>query len=362
MFKTLDKYIIKKFLGTFFFSVLLFSLISVVMSFSEKVNKFLDHNLSAEVVLKEYYIHFIPYINALLWPLFSLIAVVFFTSRLARNSEVISALNAGMSFTRFLRPYLIGAFFLATVHFVANHFIIPKGNKTMLTFENKYFYPNNDETKRHNIHMFLDAESKIYLKNFRKGDTIGRDFRLEKFQDNEIVYLLEASTIKWKGKPDKWEIRNYSIQEFDDEEESLILNEKTPLDTSFAFTPWDLERYSNQKEMMTTPELQAFIANEKRRGLGATRKMQVEMHRRTADPITIIILTIIGAAIAARKIRGGMGLHLAMGIAIGALFIVMSQFSLTFANNLNVSSSFAVWIPNILFGIASIILVIKAQK
>jgi len=248
MLKILDRYIIKKFLSTFFFSVLVFTLISIIIDVSANTEK------------------------------------VFFTARMAYNSEIISILNAGISFRRLMRPYLIGGFILFGDH-------------------------------------------------FNKRSQKAADFRIEKIVDNKIVYLLKAQSAEWLGPPNKWRVNKYTERTFDGIKEGFVNGEKLTMDTTFNLTPEDFVRYINHKEMLTTPELNKFILKEKGRGVGNTKVYEVELHRRTAEPFTIIILTLIGFAVASRKVRGGMGFQLAAGVGIGAIFIFISKFSNTFSTN-----------------------------
>lgn len=360
--KKVDWYIIKKYLGTFFFVMLMFSAIAVVFDFSEKVQKFIEQPVTASQVIKEYYLNFIPWINGLLFPLYALISVIFITSRMASNSEIISIFSSGASYFRFLRPYLISAGLICVVHLFANHFIIPQGNKTLKDFENTYIYPNNVKDKKRNVHMFIGPETKIYVRYYKKVDSSALDFRIEKFKGNELISLLKAKTIKWLGHPDRWQLKDYEIRSFNGMEEDIILGKGEKLDTSINITPNDFVQYTNQKEMMTSSELREYISVQKSKGLGATKAYVVEIQRRTAEPITIIILSLIGVAVAGRKVRGGIGLHLAMGIGIGAIYIFLSKFSLTFTNNQSISPILGVWIPNILFSIVAWYLLRKAQK
>ena len=362
MLKILDQYIIKKYLTTFFFVGLMFSMIAVVIDFSEKVEEFIKKSVTTKEIIVDYYMTFIPFINGLLWPLFAMIAVIFFTSRLANNSEIISILNAGVSFKRLLQPYMIAAGIIIACHLLANHIGIPKGNKIRLDFEHRYTDTYADKGKTKDLHMFIAPDTKVYIRFYSKGDTSARDFRLEKFKDGELVYLLKAKRAKWKGEPNKWQLQNYEIRTFEGMKETFIQKKNEKMDTIFNLYPDDFVRYHNQKEMMTTAELQDFIDMERQRGLSPTKVYEIEIHRRTAEPFTILILTLIGVALASKKIRGGMGLHLAIGMAIGAVYIFLSKFSITFATNKSLSPLLGVWIPNIIFSIVAIYLLLRAQK
>lgn len=362
MLTIFDRYIIKKFLTTFFFTAFLFTLLSVVIDFSEKVESFIESGVSASLIITEYYINFIPWINGILWPLFALLAVVFFTSRLAKNSEIVAALSAGMSFTRLLRPYMITACSLALIHFAGGHYFIPKGSKTFINFNNTYIHQGNLETKSENVHIFLTPDSKIFIRNYRRTDTSMRGVFLELFHEGELIALTKAERMKWKGDPGQWTLYDYFIREFDGDKESLTVGKGLSFDTTLNLLPQDFVRYSNQREMMTSIEMRDFIAYENEKGLGKARNMVTELHRRNADPFTIIVLTLIGVAVAARNARGGVGVHLAVGVTIGALYIILSRFSITFANQLSLPIGLSVWLPNIIFSLVALVLIIRAQK
>lgn len=358
----LDRYIIRTYLSSFGFVLLMLSAIACIIDLGEKVEDFKSEKLSFKVILFDYYLNFIPHINALLFPIIALISVVFFTSRMAYNSEVISILNAGVSFQRFIRPYLIAASIIACVHLVLNHFVVPNGNKKRLDVEHKHVWKHLDKGKTDNVHLFLDPQTAVFIGSYRKSDTTMRDFRIEKFDKNgQLESVLKAESGAWKGLPHNWKFQNLQRRYFNGLAESLQTN-MIELDTSIDILPDDFVRFTNQNEMLTTPELSYEVAKLERRGMGNTKSYQIEVHRRTSEPFTIIILTIIGMALAARKVRGGMGLHLALGIGVGAVFIFLSKFSVTFATQPGVPAWLGVWIPNIVFCGVAAYLVSKAQK
>ena len=363
MLTRFDRYIIRQYFVTFFFSAFLFTLIALAIDFSERIENFIENKLSAKQVISEYYLNFIPWINGILWPLFVLIAVVFFTARLARNSEIIAILSAGMSFTRLLRPYLISAGFLTVVHFVGSHIVIPNGNKTFIRFDNQYIHPGNTRTKTDNIHIFLTPDSRIFIRNYRNRDTSMREVFLERFDGTFLNVLIKAEKMQMLTPPNTWRLSNYEIRHFDESrKETIVIGGSGYMDTTLNLEPRDFVRYINEAEMMTTPEISEFIAYERSKGLGTAQRMQSEVHRRSADPYSILVLTIIGAAVAARKVRGGVGVHLALGICIGAAYILLSRFAMTFASQLEIRSAVAVWLPNLLFTIVAIVLVLRAQR
>jgi lipopolysaccharide export system permease protein len=362
MLSILDRYIIRKYLATFFFVVLIFSLISVIIDFSQNVEEFIDEKLGPVPVLRDYYLNFIIFINGLLWPLFAMIAVIFFTSRMAYNSEIISILNAGVSFRRLMRPYLVAGGLLAAAHLLLNHFVIPHSNKTRLDFFHAYIVKESDKGNTRDVHMFIDPTTKVYVRDYFKRDSFARNFRMERFENNRLVSFLEADEARWKGDRKKWQLSNYVLHTFDGLKETITVGEKNKLDTALLLSPDDFVRYDDTRERIPSNRLAKFIAEERRRGVGNTKGYEIELYRRTADPVAILIVTLIGMAMAARKIRGGMGLHLALGIVLCAVFVFVAKFSITFATNESLPAWLGVWLPNIAFGIIALWLARKAQQ
>jgi lipopolysaccharide export system permease protein len=361
MLKILDRYLIKKYLSTYFFALLIFSLISIAIDFSEKVKSFIDSACTVREIVFDYYIGFVLYMAGLLMPLYTLIAVVFFTSRIAFNAEILSIFNAGASFGRLLRPYLIAAGVVATLHFSFNHFIIPKFNKARLKFERTYVWTDQEKGKSANLHMLLSPDTKVYIQGYNKNNQTATGMRLEKFTGNKIISITEAQTAKYKEDKNRWELQNYTVRSFDGMKETFEKHTK-PIDTLINLSPQDFIWYHNQNEEMTSFELMDAARRDRIRGLLTSRQYDIEFHRRTADAFTNIILTIIGLAVAGRKVRGGMGLHLAIGIGLGAVFILLSKFTVTFAVGGAVPVLVGIWIPNILFGGIAAYLVARAQK
>ena len=359
---TLDKYIIRKFLSTFFFTALLFTIIAITIDFSDHIEKFIDKPVTKKEILFDYYLHFIPWINGLLWRIFSLIAVIFFTSRMASNTEVVAMLNAGMSYKRFLLPYLITSLLLATLYLLGNHIYFPKGNKIKLGFENKYIFTSNYKAKSNNLHLFIGPQSKVFIATYNTHDSTGTGFRLEQYDSLKLVYLLDARTFSYLPAEKKWRIKDYEVRKWENGTEVYHQARGMKLDTAIALYPSDFVYYTNEKEMMTSAELLRFIRYERERGIGSSRIMRSEYHRRWAEPFTIVILTIIGASIASRKRRGGMGLNLALGVALGAIFVFFSKFALTFSTNLFLNPMLSMWLPNLFFGGVAAYFVRKAQK
>ncbi|MEM1216906.1 MAG: LptF/LptG family permease [Bacteroidota bacterium] len=358
----IDWYILKKFLTSFFFTVLLFTMIVVMIDFSSKVENFVESEISRSEILLQYIPNFTLFMYGLLFPLFTLIAVVFFTSRLANNSEVLSIFNAGVSFGRFLRPYWVGAIFIAILHTISINYLVPEGTKTRLYLERVYFGKDKDEGKQRNIHLFINEDTKAYINFWRSRDSSIRGFRLERMQDHELVELLKAASAKYQAEEGKWRLSNYEMRTFNGPEETLVIGKGDQLDTLIDLHPSDFIDYKDQQASMTTGELLTYIGKQKRRGAGNTAKYEAELWRRSAEPISVLILTLIGVAVAARKVRGGMGMHLAIGILLGALFLIFSRFAIVFAAESALPALLSIWLPNLLFGSVAAYLLFVAQR
>lgn len=346
-------------------------MVSVIIDFSSQVDKFVEEDCTKQEILVDYYLAFIPWINGLLFPLFALIATIFFTSRMAYNSELISILNAGVSFRRIMLPYLIASSLICGLHLFGNHYVIPLGNKSKVDFEHKYIYKNEDKGQTRDVHLLLNrneeenTQSKAYVRFYRKRDTSAKDLILERFVDNRLVFRLKAKSAKWIAQKDSinnWQLKDYELRTFKGDQETMVFGTRKTIDTLLNLYPEDFVYYENDKLTLTTPELQRAIALQKQRGVKTTKSYEIEILRRTAEPVTIIIVTLIGMAIASRKVRGGLGLHLALGIALGAVYVFLSKFSTTFATNQSLPPALAVWMPNILFTGILGYLISKAQK
>lgn len=360
MMSILDRYIARKYLTTFFFTVLLFTLISTVIDVSDKIEEFISEQVPIGEILFDYYQNWIFWINGLLFPLYALIAVIFFTSRMAYRSEIISIFNAGVSFQRLMLSYLIPGTMIFALHQAGSHFIIPDGNKRHFTFQYTYIDSRKDEGKKDNVHIFLEPGVKAFINNYNPRDSVISDLRLETIHDNRLVSVLKAPRAEWNGERNSWRLHDYTIRSFSGMEEHMASG--TLIDTMLQLSPVDFVEFQDLKEMMDTPELLEYIARQQQRGARNVRKYQVEFHRRIAEPFTILILTLIGLAVASRKVRGGVGLHLTLGIGLGAVFLLLSRFSVVFAINQNLHPMLGVWLPNLLFGVVCAVLVTKAQK
>lgn len=356
---TLDRYIIRKFLTTFFFTLGLFLAISIIFDVAEKIDDFIQNHLSIKTITIDYYLNFIPYFGILFSPMVVFISVIFFTSKMAYDSEIISILCSGISFHRLLRPYFIAALFLASLAYFANHWLVPSSNKKRLAFENTYINNPYVNTTR-NIHLQIDDENYIYMENYNNLDNMGYKFALEKIINDQLVFKLRGDRIQWINTTKKWRIFHYTSRTNDGMNENIFSGEQ--LDTFLNFSPKDFEEKVRNVEMMNSTELNQFIMDELARGADNIEFYLVEKYRRTAMPFATFILTLIGVSVASRKVRGGKGLHIAIGIFISFAYIVFMQFSTTLSTNTGFSPFIGVWIPNFLFSILGVYLLRKANK
>jgi len=333
-----------------------------VIDFSEKVEKFMSQSISFKEVVFDYYMNFIPWINGLLWPLFALIAVIFFTSRMAKDSEIISILASGVSYYRLMLPFLVAASFLAVLLWVGNNYVIPRSTRVKANFENTYIWKGNKKTLNENVHMRVGPQEKIFVRYFRIRDSTMIDFRLETFEEGKLKRFLKAKRLQYNNDSGKWTMKDYMVRTFDGLKETMEVESGKELDTLLNFTPEEFIRFANQMEMMTSPQIMRYVEDQTSKGLQNPKKFMVEYHRRNADPFTIIILTIIGVSLASRKVRGGLGLNLALGLLIGSLFVLISKFSTSFAFSQTLTPMLGIWIPNMIFSVVAVVLLMRAQK
>jgi len=359
--KRLDTYIIAKFLGTYFFAILLIISIAVVFDFNEKMDKFFQHEAPWHAIIFDYYLNFIPYFANLFSPLFVFISVIFFTSKLAENSEIIAMFSSGVSFKRLLRPYLISAAFIAVLTFLLGSYIIPQGSATRIDFEDKYYKQRKTNVVR-NIQMQVDTGVVAYMERFESQTNTGYRFSLDKFEGKQLVSHLTARTINYDTiqRGDHWIIKNYMIRNLKGMTEEIIRG--NDLDTILHMKPDELLVVKNKQETFTSPQLRKYIASQKQRGIANIQEFEIEYHKRIAMSFAAFILTIIGVSLAARKSKNGMGLNLGIGLALSFSYILFQTISSTFAVNANFPPFVAVWIPNVLYAFIALFLYKKAPK
>jgi lipopolysaccharide export system permease protein len=349
--KRLDWYIIKKFLGTYLFMIVLIISIAVVFDINEKIDKFMTNNASLQGIIFDYYLNFIPYYTNLFSPLFVFLAVIFFTSKMANNSEIIAILSNGIGFKRLMKPYMASALVIAIFTFVFGSYLIPPANATRIEFEQNYVDQRKKKTGDRDIQFKVGPGTIVYFGNFDMPSNTGYNFSIDHFDSLQLVSRLTAQSVKYDSAY-QWTIRNYQIRDFDGLTETITHG--TSIDTTLHIVPNDFIIAATDQQMMTSPQLRQYVRSQKERGLGNIQAFQIEYHNRIASVFSAFILTIIGAAISARKVKGGMGLNIGIGLALSMAYILFMTISSTFAVKGGMSPFIAAWVPNIIFiGIAA---------
>ena len=358
--KRLDRYIIVKFLGTYFFAIILIISIAVVFDINENIDRFINNKAPIEAIIFDYYLNFIPYYTNLFSPLFVFIAVIFFTSKLAENSEIIAMFSTGMSFKRLMVPYMISAAIISLVTFALSTEVIPTGSVTRLKFEELYKKKKSVNYAR-NIQLEVDTGVIAYMERYEDYNKTGYRFSLDKFENHKLVSHLTARRITYDSTTyHKWTIKDYMIREMHGMREKITRGDQ--LDSIIKMEPQDFLITRGQQETMTSPQLREYINKQKQRGFANIKEFEVEYHRRIATSFAAFILTLIGVSLSSRKTKGGMGLHLGIGLALSFSYILFQTIAATFAVNGTMPPVIAVWIPNILYSFIAFYLYQKAPK
>lgn len=353
----LDRYIIYKFLSTYIFLITIIVVIAVVFDFNERIDKLTQSHAPVQKIIFDYYVNFVPNFVNLFTPLFVFIAVIFFTSKLADNSEIIAMKSTGMSFRRLLRPYMISAALIAASSFLLGAFVIPQSNVARVNFENRYIKKKTDVTSVDNVQMQVDTGVVAYITHFDNVSKSGYGFSLDKFVDKKLVSHLTAQSIQYDTLSDRrfsWTLRHYKIRTLKGMREKLESGEK--LDTIIVMEPRDFFYVRGQQETMTIPELKEFIDRQRLRGAAGISTFEVEYHKRFATPFAAFILTLIGVSLSCEKRKGGMGASIGVGIALSFTYILFQTVSSTFALNAGWPAMFAVWLPNLVFAVVAFVL------
>ena len=345
----LDRYIIKKFIGTYIFSILLIISIAIVFDFNENLAKFSNYHAPWRAIIFDYYANFVPYFANLFSPLFVFIAVIFFTSKLAGNSEIIAMLACGTSFKRLLRPYMVSAAVIAALNFYLGAYVIPHGNVVRQNFETLYKNKKKN-TSAQNVQLQVGPGIIAYIQNYDNLSKRGYGFSLDLIEDKKVVSHMTANVIQYDTISDSryhWKAINYKIRTLKGLREHITTG--TEMDTTIMMEPMDLVFSKGQQETLTSPELKRYISKQQERGSGNVVQYEVEYHKRIATSFASFILTIIGASLSARKRKGGMGMALGIGLALSFTYILLQTISSTFAINANTPPMLAAWIPNIIY-------------
>jgi lipopolysaccharide export system permease protein len=361
MLTILDKYILKRYLATFSVMLLLFIPIGITVDVAEKINKILENKVPIDKVLL-YYIDFVIYFTNFLFPIFLFLSIIWFTSKLANNTEIVAMLSSGISFSRFLRPYIIGATIISIFALIMGFYLAPKSSAGFKEFRYKYLI-NNGQTEaqeNYDIYRQLNDSDYIYVSNFNSQAKIGYNFVFEKFKKEKLLYKISASSIEWNKKDSTYTLINYNkrtVGELDDKLESEYSKKM-----KFRFELEDLTPVIYMAETLSWTDLNKFIEKEKKRGSGNINIYLVVKYRKYSVPISAFILTIIAVSVSSMKRRGGMGINLALGIAIAFSYVFLDKIFSTMAEKSSIPPIIAVWIPNIFFSIMAFFLLRNAKK
>ncbi len=356
----IDRYIIRKFLGTFFFSIALIISIAMIFDFSEKIDNFLAHDAVLKDILLTYYLNFIPYFAVLFSSLFTFVSVIYFTSRMAYRTEFIAIISNGMSFNRLLIPYFFSAAVIAILSFLLNDLVIPDANRKRLDFEEVYYHAVPQRVSENNLHRQIEPGVYIYMESYSTISDLGYRFSIEKYEDGKLVSKLMSDYIKWDTTINKWSIRNYYIRDIDGYKETVTTGSR--IDTTLAMYPSDFKRRLNYMETMNIRELRNYIKQLRMLGESNIKAYQIELHKRYAFPFSAFILTLIGVSVSSRKVKGGIGMQLGIGLLTAFSYLLFLQFSSQFAINGSLHPSVAVWMPNAVYALIAIVLYRMAPK
>lgn len=347
MLKIFDRYIIKKFITTFVVTLSLFIIIIIVFDISEKLDDFLQKQAPVSEIIFNYYLNYVPFFLNLFSPVFIFIAVIFFTSKLASRSEIVATLAGGVSYNRFLRPYIQTAFILAILSFALNAYIIPHSDKIRLRFENKYIR-NTKEDYTNNVHSQIMPNTYFYMEYFGYGDSLGGGVSLEQYENRKLKNKLYAKRISWNRKARKWRLEEYLIRDYNPDGSHTITKGQI-MDTMIPFNPSDFNRHTDDVHSMDNFELDDFIEKERMKGNDKLNFYITEKYRRYASPFSTFILTIIGVCVSSKKSRGGVGLNLGIGIFLSFIYLFIIQYFNTYGASGIIHPMLAVWIPNFIF-------------
>ena len=356
--KRLDWYIIKKFLGTFLLSIVLIMSIAVVFDLTEKLDNFYENQVPFREIVFDYYLNFLPYFTDMFSQLFIFISVIFFTSKMAGNSEIIAILASGVSYERFLRPYLLTALLLTLITYGMGGWVIPQSTKKMLAFTDKYVQKFTRENAR-NVQMVVSEGTVLYIESFQMRTHVGYRASLEHFEGKTLVERVSADRIRHVSGY-TWKLENYTKRNFDGMRESLVQGQA--MDTTIQILPEELFITAEQAQQMTNAELYNYIQTQRERGAGNVKAFETEWYTRFAGPLGVFIMTLLGVTLSSKKVRGGMGKNLGIGVTLTAAYILFSTVSTTFSVSGVMSPFMSVWLPNIIFAIIALVLYLRVRR
>lgn len=358
--KIIDKYILKKFLTTYVFVVLVILAVICAIDYSEKSDDFLKHSLSFKQIVTEYYFNFIVHIIGLITPLLVFIATVFVTSRMAGRTEIIAMLSGGMSYLRLFLPYMIGATMIAILSFYLSGWVVPRANKIRIAFEQAYVKKPFSFDER-NVHSKIDSTTYVYLQSYNNRTFNGRKFTIEKIENRQLVEKFSADNIKWDTLKKTWHVEEYKIHQFYPEREIILKGRD--MDTLMGLLPKDFESKYRYNETLTLPEIDEYVAEQKARGTALDLGIYyVEKYQRYASPFAILILTVMGVVVSSKKTRQGTSFNIALGFVLAFIFLLFVVIARSLGQSGTLDPRVGAWIPNVIFGIIAIYLYWRAPK
>lgn len=363
MLNRLDRYLISKFLGTYFFSIILIISIAVVFDYNDNIDRFTQSHAPWKEIIFTYYLNFIPYYANLFSALFIFLSVIFFTTKLADNSEIIAMQAAGMKFSRIMRPYMISATFVAILSFYLGSEVIPKGSVKRLDFENQYKRKNKNATYSDNIQMMVDTGVVAFIEHYEDALKTGYHFSLDKFEGKKLVSHMTATSLTYDTLSNEkyhWKLYNVTIRDMHTSRE--IITNKSTIDSIIVMEPVDFIAQRHVEQAMTNEELRDQIKKQKIRGTGQSALYEIEYYKRFASPLASFILATIGLTLSAKKRKNGLGLALGVGLALSATYILFQTVSATFSTNAGLPPVIAAWLPNLIFTFIAAYLYKKAPR
>ena len=360
-FKTLDRYIIGKFVGTYLFAIAMIIVVVVVFDYVEKIDDFTQMHAPVSAIIFDYYFKFVPFFINQFSALFTFIAVIFFTSKLAYQTEIVAMLSGGMSFKRLMWPYFLGALFITVLSLTMSLWLIPATQKDCVAFEQKYIARRAREQYDRHIYRQVEPGTFAYIRGFSKTTSVASFFALEQYEGSRMVGSLEASDVKFDPESKRWTAQRYVERRFDKDGEESFLQSRN-LDTVINLDVVELGRLTELLTTMNIVELNDFLEQQKQKGSDSLRQIEVEHHIRYAYPFGTFILTLIGVSLSSRKVRGGTGLHIGIGIALCFSYIMLTRVFEEFAKGGSMPTLLAVWLPNLIFLVIGIYLYRKAPK
>ena len=357
--KILDGYLLKKMLGSVLFSITLLMVVVVVFDVSENIHRFMGHNIPAKVVITGYYFNFIPYFINLFIPLFTFISVIWFTSKLSSQNEIISIFDNGISFNRMLVPYITGAVIIMVLSLILSNFIVPNTNRKLNDFKYQYFGKRNISTTYQ--HVKNSKNSYVFVERWDKIEDIGYNFTYEEFSNNAIRKKISAQTIDYDEEQQVWHLHQFTRREISDDGEEIIIT-GDEMDTVLNIKPMNLYQDVFISETMSYTELRQFIKEEKMRGSSLLANYQIEQHRRLANPVGILIMTLLGVSVSCRKNTRGVGVHIFIGMGLAFTFIFLQQISTVFSVSGGLPPILGTWLPNLIYLAITIVMLKMTPK